>query len=60
VADEAKKPKNDEDDYYGPEHECLSVKLVKRRIATESGELIKQKLHQRTENALFRVARVKI
>jgi len=29
VADEAKKPKNDEDDYYGPEHGiCLSVKFV--------------------------------
>ncbi len=29
VADEAKKPKNDENDYYGPEHRiCLSVKFV--------------------------------
>jgi len=28
VADEAKKPKNDENDYYGPEHVYLSVKFV--------------------------------
>jgi hypothetical protein len=28
VADKAKKPKNDEDDYYGPEHICFSVKFV--------------------------------
>jgi hypothetical protein len=27
VADEAKKPKNDKDDYYGPEHVFLSVKV---------------------------------
>jgi hypothetical protein len=45
VADEAKKPKNDENDYYGPEHVYLSVSLFKRRIPAESGELIKQKLH---------------
>jgi hypothetical protein len=51
VADEAKKPKNDENNYYGPEHECLSVKLVKRRIPTESREIIKQKLPLRCRRA---------
>ena len=48
VADEAKKPKNDEDDYYGPEHGYIfPLSLFKRRITTESGETIKQKVtHQ--------------
>jgi hypothetical protein len=46
VADEAKKPKNDEDDYYGPEHGyTFPLSWFKRRIPTESCDAIKQKLH---------------
>jgi len=48
VADEAKKPKNDENDYYGPEHGYVfPLSLFERRIWAESREMIKQKLeHQ--------------
>jgi hypothetical protein len=48
VADEAEKPKNDEDDYYGPEHVyAFPLSWFKRRIPTKSREKIKQKLYHR-------------
>jgi hypothetical protein len=58
VADEAKKPKNDEDDYYGPEHGyAFPLSLFARRIPTESREIIKQKLHhQKRRRAAIGVA----
>jgi hypothetical protein len=46
VADKAKKPENDEDNYYGPEHGYVfPLSLFKRRIWTESREAIKQKVN---------------
>src|SRR6185312_13541676 len=47
------KPKNNEDDYYGPEHGYIfPLSLFKRRIPTDSREIIKQKLHdQRRRHA---------
>ena len=52
VADEAKKPKNDEDDYYGPEHGYIfPLSLFKRRIPTDSREIIKQKLDRQCADA---------
>jgi hypothetical protein len=45
VTDEAKKPKNDENDYYGPEHGYVfPLSWFKRRITTDFREQIKQKL----------------
>jgi hypothetical protein len=45
VPDEAKKPKNDEDNYNGPEHGIVfPLSLFERRIWTESREAIKQKV----------------
>jgi hypothetical protein len=53
VADEAEKPKNDEDDYYGPEHGYIfPLSLFKRRIPTDSREKIKQKLDHQGADAL--------
>jgi hypothetical protein len=48
VANEAKEPKNDQDDYYGPEHGyAFPLSSFKRHIPTERREAIKQKLdHQ--------------
>jgi len=48
MADKAKKPKNDEDNYYGPEHGFVfPLSLFERRIWAGSREIIKQKLkHQ--------------
>jgi hypothetical protein len=47
VADEAEKPKNDEDDYYGPEHGyAFPLSWFKRHIPTKSRETIKQKLYR--------------
>jgi hypothetical protein len=56
MADEAKKPKNNEDNYYGPEHGYVfRLSLFQRRIWTESREAIKQKLSdQRKEASQFR------
>jgi hypothetical protein len=46
VADEAEKPKNDEDDYYGPEHGyAFPLGWFKRLIPTNPREKIKQKLY---------------
>jgi hypothetical protein len=45
MADEAKKPKDDQDDDYGPEHRyAFLLAWVKHHIPTESRETIKQKL----------------
>jgi hypothetical protein len=45
VADEAKKPKNDQDDDYGPEHGyAFPLGWFKRHIPTEFHEAIKQKI----------------
>jgi hypothetical protein len=45
VTDEAEKPKNDENDYYGPEHGyAFPLNWFKSRIPTEFREQIKQKL----------------
>jgi len=53
VADEAEKPKNDEDDYYGPEHGYIfPLSLFERRIPTDSREKIKQKLDHHGADAL--------
>jgi len=53
VADEAEKPKNDEDDYYGPEHGYIfPLSLFARRIPTDSREKIKQKLDHHGADAL--------
>jgi hypothetical protein len=48
VADEAEKPKNDQDDYYSPEHRyAFPLIWFKHRISTKCREAIKQKLdHQ--------------
>jgi len=56
VADEAKKPKNDQDDNYGPEHGyAFPLGWFKRHIPTESRKGIKQKLdHQSGAERLFR------
>jgi hypothetical protein len=46
VADEAEKPKNDQNNYYGPEHGyAFPLSWFKRRIPTKSHEIIKQKLN---------------
>ena len=46
MADEAEKPKNDENDYYGPEHGyAFRLSWFKRRIPTEFRKPIKQKLN---------------
>jgi len=53
VADEAEKPKNDEDDYYGPEHGYIfPLSLFERCIPTDSREKIKQKLDHHGADAL--------
>ena len=45
MTDEAEKPKNDENDYYGPEHGyAFPLSWFKRRITTDFREQIKQKL----------------
>jgi hypothetical protein len=48
VADEAEKPKNDQYDYYSPEHRyAFPLSWFKHRIPTKFREAIKQKLdHQ--------------
>jgi len=52
VADKAKKPKNDEDNYYGPEHGFVfPLSLFKRRIPADSREIIKQKLEHQGADA---------
>ena len=55
MADEAEKPKNDEDDNYSPEHRCaFPLSWFKRHIPTKSRETIKQKLdHQRSDKPRF-------
>jgi hypothetical protein len=55
VADEAEKPKNDQDDYYGPKHRCaFRLSCFKHRIPTEFREVIKQKLdHQGNDKPHF-------
>jgi len=46
MADEAEKPKNDENDYYGPEHGyAFPLSWFKHRIPTEFRKPIKQKLN---------------
>ena len=54
MADEAEKPKNDQDDDYGPEHGyTFPLSSFKRHIPTECREAIKQKLdHQGSEVVL--------
>jgi hypothetical protein len=48
MADEAEKPKYDQDDDYGPEHRyAFPLSLFKHRIPTEFREAIKRKLDQR-------------
>jgi hypothetical protein len=45
VAEEAEKPKNDQDDYYGPEHGyAFPLSWFKRHIPAKFREAIKQKL----------------
>jgi hypothetical protein len=52
VADKAKKPKNDEDNYYSPEHGFVfPLSLCKRRIPADSREIIKQKLEHQGADA---------
>jgi hypothetical protein len=52
VADKAKKPKNDEDNYYGPEHGFVfPLSLFKRRIPADSRGIIKQKLEHQAADA---------
>jgi hypothetical protein len=55
VADEAEKPKNDQDDYYGPEHGyAFPLSWFKCHIATKCREAIKQKLdHQGSDERRF-------
>jgi hypothetical protein len=49
VTDEAEKPKNDENDYYGPEHGyAFPLSWFTRRIPTEFREQIKQKIDHQT------------
>jgi hypothetical protein len=55
MADKAEKPKNDQDDYYGPEHRfAFPLSLFKHRIPTKFRETIKQKLdHQANDERRF-------
>jgi hypothetical protein len=48
VAEETEKPKNDQDDYYGPEHGyAFPLSWFKRHIPPKFRKAIKQKLdHQ--------------
>jgi hypothetical protein len=54
MADEAKKPENDKDDYYGPEHGYVfRLGLFKRRIPPKFRERIKQKLNSKGDEPLL-------
>jgi hypothetical protein len=55
VANEAKKPENDEDNYYGPEH-GYAFRLIwfKGRIPPKFHETIKQKLNREREQRAAR------
>jgi hypothetical protein len=51
VTDEAEKPKNDKNDYYGPEHVyAFPLNWFKFRIPTEFREQIKQKLDYKSSD----------
>ena len=55
MTDEAEKPKNDENDYDGPEHGyAFPLGWFKSRIPTDFREEIKQKLrYEGSDHALF-------
>jgi hypothetical protein len=54
MADEAEKPKNDQDDDYSPEHGyAFPLSCFKNRIPTEFHEAIKQKLDEGSDESRF-------